>query len=80
MREMMPIIISEILVIIPGHEILDILLLFGSLGKKLIGDHEAKLPKRVDNVKRRARLSISFQRSKLLDKFKENCAEKGFRE
>lgn len=71
MREMMPIIISEILVIIPGHEILDILLLFGSLGKKLIGDHEAKLPKRVDNVKRRARLSISFQRSKLIDKFKE---------
>ncbi|MBQ3544744.1 MAG: dynamin family protein [Lachnospiraceae bacterium] len=68
-KENLPIIISGILIYIPGHHIIDLLLMFCALSRKHTGEGENKLEKRVEQTKRRARLSVSFQRHKLMDSF-----------
>ena len=69
-KEMLPVVVSGILVYIPGHEIVDFFLMLCSLSNKRKGE-PSKLEKRIEQTKRRAALSISFQRLKLMDHFKQ---------
>ena len=74
MKADMPTIIATILAYIPGHEIADIILLLASvMGKfgKSINKAEDRLTKHVEQVKRRARHSISLQKVKIKAKYKD---------
>lgn len=70
LKDSLPVIISGILLYIPGHEVVDAFLLLSSLTGKQISTAEDRLDKRVGQAKRRARLSVSFQRLRLIDSFK----------
>ncbi|WP_026489131.1 dynamin family protein [Butyrivibrio sp. XBB1001] len=70
-KEFLPTIVAGILLYIPGHQIVDLLLMLGSLTGIKNGSGESKLERRVKETKRRARLSVSFQRVKLTDYFKQ---------
>lgn len=70
-KENLSTIIAGILLYIPGKEIFDFLWLLASLANKQMNKNDNnKLEKRIEQTKRRARLSVSFQRLKLVDEFK----------
>lgn len=69
-KENLPEILSVILLYIPGYQIIDSILLIGSIVKKSQSKGESKLEKKTEQVKRRARLSVSFNRVKFFDRFR----------
>lgn len=72
-KDNLPSLVSGVLLAIPGNTLADAMMLLASLVGKKMGKNEGgnnTLEKRVVQAKRRAKLSISFQRAKLTDVYK----------